>query len=75
MSKSSPDDRSTTSGDDSKYRALFEGAADAILVADEQGRYVDANPAAVALLGYDRDQLLSMAVGDVVAHGRARSDE
>ena len=27
-----------------RYRALFQSAADPILVADENGHYVDANP-------------------------------
>ena len=33
---------------------LFDGSLDAILVADEMGRYTDANPAAEALLGRPR---------------------
>ncbi len=32
-------------------RAVFEGATDAILIADDAGRYCDANPAACALFG------------------------
>lgn len=42
---------------------------DAILVADAEGRYLDANPAATALLGYSREELLAMRVADVVALG------
>ena len=53
-----------------RYRALFAGLADAVLVADQQGHYLDANPAAESLLGYDRDKLLSMRVEDIV-HGPA----
>jgi PAS domain S-box-containing protein len=49
-----------------RYRSLFESVADAILVADDDARYIDANPAAVALLGYSRDELLTMSVADVV---------
>jgi PAS domain S-box-containing protein len=49
------------------YRAVFWAAADAILVADEDGRYLDANPAAVTLLGYSRENLLRLQVADVVA--------
>ena len=51
------------------YRGLFESAADAILVADGEGRYLDANPAAGDLLGYSRDELLQLRVADVVAAG------
>lgn len=35
-----------------RYRNLFEGAADAILVVDEHGHVLDINPAATSLLGY-----------------------
>ncbi len=47
------------------YRELFERAADAILVTDAQGRYIDANPAACELTGYPREELLRMSVGDL----------
>jgi PAS domain S-box-containing protein len=53
------------------YRVLFDGAADPILVTDEDGRYVDANDAAAALLGYGREDLLRMRVHDLVALGPA----
>ena len=35
----------TTAAAAARYRALFQSAADPILVADENGHYVDANPA------------------------------
>ena len=41
-----------------QFRALFERTPDAIVVADDRGRYVDANPAACVLLGLSRKQLL-----------------
>jgi PAS domain S-box-containing protein len=52
---------------EARYRGLFEGVADALLVADAEGRYVDANPAAEALLGYARAELLGMRVAEVMA--------
>ncbi len=55
---------------EARYRAVFAGVADAILVADAAGRYLDANPAALALLGYGRDELLGLRVPDVVARER-----
>src|SRR3954451_2982777 len=45
--------------------ALFERAPDAILLADDQARYVDANPAACELTGYSREELLQLYVWDV----------
>ncbi len=41
-----------------RFQALFEAAQDAVLIADNDRRYVDANPAAGALLGLPPDQLL-----------------
>jgi PAS domain S-box-containing protein len=49
--------------------ALFENALDAIVVFDNEGRYVDANPAAGDLLGYSRNELLSMKISDVTPPG------
>jgi PAS domain S-box-containing protein len=54
---------------EARYRGVFVGVADAILVADAQRRYQEANLAATQLLGYSRDELLSMRVEDVVAAG------
>ncbi len=43
-----------------RYRALVEQSADGILVSDQTRRYVVANPAICRMLGYTRDELLSM---------------
>lgn len=51
-----------------RYRGLFEGVADAILVADADRRYLDANAAATALLGYEHHELMQMRVEDIVAN-------
>ncbi|MER3486208.1 MAG: hypothetical protein C4345_09780, partial [Chloroflexota bacterium] len=52
-----------------RYRVLFEGAGDAIVVTDLSGAYLDANPAAQRLLGYPRATLLSLTVIDLVPEG------
>src|SRR2546421_4133148 len=39
-----------------KYRSLFEEYRDGLLLSAPDGRLVDANPAAVALFGYDRKE-------------------
>jgi PAS domain S-box-containing protein len=49
-----------------RYQALMEQAADAVFVADLEGRYIEVNPAACALLGYTREELLSKRVVDVI---------
>jgi two-component system, sporulation sensor kinase E len=43
-----------------RYTNLFAHAWDAILIADRQGRIVDANPAACALFGLTRAELLKL---------------
>lgn len=48
-----------------RLAAVFEHALDAILLADDQGRYIDANPAACRMVGYSREALLQRTVADV----------
>lgn len=47
-------------------RASFEHALDAMLVADDERRYVDANPAACSLLGLPYAELVSRRLDDFV---------
>jgi len=48
-----------------KLSSILEGAADAIFIADQHGRYHYVNHSATTLLGYDRDQLLKMSIVDI----------
>lgn len=48
-----------------RFRAVFENSLDAILLMDDAGRYVDANPAACQLLGYTRDEIVRLTVSDL----------
>jgi PAS domain S-box-containing protein len=48
-----------------RFRVLVDHAADAVVVADLDGRIVDVNSRACESLGYSRDELLAMTVGDV----------
>jgi PAS domain S-box-containing protein len=50
-----------------RYSSLFEQINDAVLVADVDARYLDANPAASDLLGYSREEFQQLRVPDVVA--------
>ena len=53
-----------------RMQALFEHALNGILMMDDTGRYVEANPAACKILGYDREELLKMTAVDVFQDGR-----
>jgi len=52
-------------GLEERYRLLFERSTEAIVIVDDDGCYIDANPAACELLGYARDQLLQMGLADL----------
>jgi PAS domain S-box-containing protein len=45
-----------------KYHMLLEYAGDAIILADPQGRFLDANRQVEKLLGYERDEILKLTV-------------
>jgi two-component system, sensor histidine kinase PdtaS len=48
-----------------RFQALFEQAGDGIFLADAQtGRFLTANPAALAMLGYQAGELCALAVSD-----------
>jgi PAS domain S-box-containing protein len=48
----------------SLFEALFRQAVDAVLIADHDRRYVDANPAACALIGIDYEKIIGRRVED-----------
>ena len=48
-----------------KYRALMEHASDIILIADLDGKLIECNGSALLLLGYSREELLSLHVTDI----------
>ena len=50
-----------------RLQALFDHSNDAILLVADDGRYVDANPAACQLLGYTHDELVALNVQQVFA--------
>ena len=52
---------------EASYRGLFQGASDAILVADERARLIDANHSLLSMLGMTRQELLALGVLDIVA--------
>jgi two-component system, NarL family, sensor kinase len=52
------------------FQTLFNASLDAILIADDSRRYVDANPAACELLGVDRTQIIKFRIDDFVSPRR-----
>jgi PAS domain S-box-containing protein len=50
-----------------KYRTLFAQAGDGIALADAHGRFVDVNPAACAMLGRSRAEIVGVHASDLFA--------
>jgi PAS domain S-box-containing protein len=49
---------------ESKFRALFENALDAVLIANDHGVYEDANPAACDLFGVSYNEVIGRTIND-----------
>jgi PAS domain S-box-containing protein len=52
-----------------RLQALFDHSHDAILLADDHGRFIKTNPAACTLLGHPREALLALSVNDIFVPG------
>ncbi|MBD2464760.1 PAS domain S-box protein [Oscillatoria sp. FACHB-1407] len=50
-----------------QWQALFDHTSDAIVIADDEGCYVDANPAACRLFGISKEEFLRSKVTDFTA--------
>jgi PAS domain S-box-containing protein len=48
------------------HAAVFARVAAGIFIASPEGRYLDANPYGLTMLGYTRDELLTMSLADVL---------
>ena len=48
-----------------RFQAVFENSLDGILLMDDAGHFVDANPSMCQLLGYSREELLKLSVWDI----------
>ncbi len=53
--------------DDRLFRAMFEGTLDALLLADDDGTYIEANEAAGELLGCSSDELVGQSIADFLS--------
>ena len=56
------------------YRAYFTASPLAVFVADTHGRYLEVNGAACALTGYAREELLRMAIPDLMGSDQESAD-
>lgn len=50
-----------------RYRALFERSLNAVYVHDFEGNFLDANDAALDLLGYERDEIQALTLGSLLS--------
>ena len=50
-----------------RYRALFERSIDCVYLHDFEGRFIDANPAALKLLGYSQEEITSLTFDSLLA--------
>ncbi len=53
--------------EETRFRSYVEHAPYGIFITDRAGRYVDVNPAASAITGYSREELLAMHIADSLA--------
>jgi len=63
------DDRLLLTLRDRQLRTLFETTLDAIAIADDEGRYLDVNPATCELFGLERDELLGLSIANFAEPG------
>jgi len=50
-------------------RGVWDGSLDGLVIVDNQGNYLDANPAACRLFGRSRDEILQLRVDDIYGAG------
>jgi two-component system nitrate/nitrite sensor histidine kinase NarX len=56
-----PDSRLSTEDKEQQYRIIFEAASDGMIISDiETGRVVDANPSAIAMHGFTREEFIGL---------------
>jgi len=56
-----------------KYRMLIEQASDGIFILDREGNITEVNMTACHMLGYARDELIRLNVGDIIPEEDLRS--
>ena len=54
-----------------KLRSYIEQSLDGVAVVDRQGRYLEVNPAGAEMLGYSEEELLRIAIPDILSNVEA----
>ena len=57
---------------EARYRTYLNSAPDGIFVVNGQGRYLEVNPAACAMLGYTEDEILGLSIPGILWPACAR---
>jgi PAS domain S-box-containing protein len=57
---------------EAKYRSIFERSRDVIYITDKEGNFIDFNDSATRLLGYSRNELMSMNARSLYANENDR---
>ena len=53
-----------------KFRTITENSADAIFIADKEGKYIYVNKKGVDLLGYSKEEILTFTIADISPKNR-----
>ena len=51
---------------EAKFRSYIDNSPDGVFITDQNGRYLEVNPAASVLTGYTQDELLKMSIFDLI---------
>lgn len=62
----------TSRENEKKLRSVIDGALDAILTIDDDGRLVEFNPAAERMFGYQKEQVLGRTLSEIIVPPRLR---
>lgn len=63
----------STEDKEQPYRIIFEAASDGMIISDvETGKIVDANPAAIVMHGYTRDEFIGLHLTKYIHPGSQR---
>lgn len=54
-----------------KYRSMIEQASDGIFILDASGKYLDINPAGLAMIGYNKEEAAHLSALDLLPEGQS----